>query len=116
MRASVCVQARLSLLDPGGGPAVALATTRPDPCVQGLLLCPVEARWENGRWAFRPAFRFAQPRVGRNLVLVFHFLVAFVHSEITETHFIANGIPFQEKKKNRLFFFLRDKLLCIRDF
>lgn len=53
----------------------------------------------------RPASHFAQPRMGRNLVLVFHFLVAFVHSEITETHFIANGIPFQEKKKREQAFF-----------
>lgn len=52
--------------------------------------------------------------VQRNFVLDFHFLVAFVHSEVTENHFIANGIYFQEKKKkrkkdrkkkNRLFFF-----------
>lgn len=70
--------------------------------------------------------------VQRNFVLDFHFLVAFVHSEVTENHFIANGIYFQEKKKKRkkdrkkknrlfffflfLFFFLRDKLLSIRTF
>lgn len=42
----------------------------------------------------------------KNLVLVFHFVVAFVYSEIIETHFIANGIPFQEKKKEQPFFFL----------
>lgn len=50
----------------------------------------------------------------KNPVLDFHFVVAFVHSEMIETHFIANGIPFQEKKSN--LFFLTDKLLCIRDF
>lgn len=115
-RACVCV-GTLGSPRPWGGwgswrgdpsPAMALATTAR---VQGLLRCPVEARRESGQWAFSPAFRFAQPPGGRNLVLVFHFLVAFVHSEITETHFIANGIPFQEKKKKKRtgFFFLRDK-------
>jgi len=115
VRVGVGVHAGVSQAWGSPVPATALATAPPDPCARGLLLRPVEAGRGDGGWAFRPAFRSAQPRPGRNLVLVFHFLVAFVHSEITETHFIANGIPFQEKERTG-FFFLRDKLLRVRDF
>lgn len=56
--------------------------------------------------------------MGRILVLVFHFLVAFVHAEIAETRFIANEFLSKKKIKEQafFFFFLRDKLLGIRDF
>lgn len=77
---------------------------------------PDLVKWDrkmaNDGHLFSSFFCFAQPCMARIFILVFHFLVAFVYSEMTEMHSLANGISFQEKPRS---VFLRDRLLCIRD-